>query len=298
MSVTPQPDDGDRTVMIPARAVGATPTTESSPQPPPPGSSRPTRKRLLALSAVVGIVLVAVMASGAFFFLREKKPLAVPSQRVQEAAAPHVMQQASPPEPPPSPQKPDKPFSPRQMLKEIFDGRNRGHSVTASVDRGAVRLSSSRPGYVYLLAAAAHQSDVAVLFVAVLFPSAADTNNRIGPGQMLKLPDSEWPTNAEFLAIVSDAPRDFAAVGPMAGKVICASTTQCSESYGAVVFSSEALSGKPGTRDAARSPAAPKAPAARPTPAVSRRCSDILERASLGEVLTAEEQTFLRRDCR
>ncbi len=294
MSVTPHPDDGDPTVMVPARAVAATPATE--PQAPPrraePTASRPTRKRLLAFSGVAGIVLIAVMAGGSFFFLREKKPLAVPSQRVQEVAVPQVKQQASLPAPPPSPGTPDRPFSPRQMLNEIFEGRDRGHSVTASVDRGAVRMSSSRPGYVYVLAAAANQSDVAVLFVAVLFPSAADTNNRIRPGQMLKLPASQWPTNAEFLAIVSDEPRDFGALGPMAGKVICASTTQCSESYGAVVFSSEA------TRDTVRSPAAPKVPAARPTHAVSRRCSDILERASLGEPLTAEEQTFLRRDCR
>jgi hypothetical protein len=293
MSVTPHPDDDDRTVMIPARTVAATPAE--------PTASRPTRKRLPAFSAVAGIMLIAmiagsVIAGGAFFLLRGKKPLAVPPQRAQEAAAPQVKQPARLPASAAS--TPDRPFSPRQMLNEIFEGRNRGHSVTASVDRGTVRISSSRPGYVYVLAAAATQSDVAVLFVAVLFPRAADTNNRIRPGQMLKLPDSQWPTNAEFLAIVSDEPRVIDALGPMAGKVICASTTQCSESYGAVVFSSEALSGEPGTRDTARSPAAPKAPAARPTNAVSRRCSDILERASLGEVLTAEEYSFLRRECR
>jgi hypothetical protein len=295
MSVTPHSDDDDRTVMIPARTVAATPAE--------PTASRPTRKRLPAFSAVTGIMLIAmvagsVIAGGAFFLLRGKKPLAVPPQRAQEAAAPQVMQPASLPAPPPAASTRNRPFSPRQMLNEIFEGRNRGHLVTASVDRGTVRISSSRPGYVYVLAAAANQSDVTVLFVAVLFPRAADTNNRIRPGQMLKLPDSQWPTSAEFLAIVSDEPRVIDALGPMAGKVICASTTQCSESYGAVVFSSEAVSGEPGTRDTARSPAAPKAPAARPTNAVSRRCSDILERASLGEVLTAEEYSFLRTECR
>jgi hypothetical protein len=245
---------------------------------------------------LIAMIAGSVIAGGAFFLLRGTKPLAVPPQRAQEAAAPQVKQPARLPAPAAS--TPDRPFSPRQMLNEIFEGRNRGHSVTASVDRGTVRISSSRPGYVYVLAAAANQSDVAVLFVALLFPRAADTNNRIRPGQMLKLPDSQWPTNAEFLAIVSDEPRVIDALGPMAGKVICASTTQCSESYGAVVFSSEALSGEPGTRDTARSPASPKAPAARPTNAVSRRCSDILERASLGEVLTADEYSFLRRECR
>ena len=184
------------------------------------------------------------------------------------------------------------------MLNEVFEGRNREHSVTASVDRGAVRISSSRPGYVYVLAASGDQSEGAVLFVAVLFPKAADTNNRIRPGQPLRLPDLRWPTNAEFLAIVSDKPRDIDVLGSLAGKVICASTARCSESYGAVVFSSEGISSREATSDTARSPAAPKALVARPPHAISRRCSDILERASLGEPLTDEEQTFLRRDCR
>jgi hypothetical protein len=129
----------------------------------------------------------------------------------------------------------------------------------------------------------------------MLFPRAADTNNRILAGQTLKLPDLQWPTNTEFLVIVSDERRDIDVLGSLAGKVICAATTPCSESYGAVVLSSVR------TRDTARGPAAPtapKAPTPRPTGAASRRCSDILERASLGEVLTAEEYTFLKRDCR
>jgi hypothetical protein len=201
------------------------------------------------------------------------------------------------PTPAPSAGAPEKAFSPHQMLAEIFEGRNRGHSVTAAADGGAVRIGSSRPGYVYVLAAGADQS---MLFVAVLFPSEADKNNRIRPGQTLKLPGSQWPTNAEFLAIVSDEPRDFRATGSIAGKVVC-TAAPCSDSYGAVAFSSDAVRG----RDAARAPAAapapaatPKAPAARPNAAVLKRCSDILERASLGEILTAEEHTFLRRDCR
>lgn len=292
MSVPPHPDDDDRTVMIPAQAVDATPAG--------PTASRSLRRRLRAFSSVAGIILLAmiagsVIAGGAFFLLRGQRPPAVPPQQAQKAAAPHVKPQASLPALPPAASAPERPFSPRQMLSEIFEGRNRGHSVTASVDKGAVRISSSRPGYLYVLAAG---SDVAVLFVAVLFPNAADTNNHIRPGQMLTLPDSKWPANAQFLAIVSDEPRDFGAVGPMAGKVICASRTQCSESYGAVVFSGSMVSGEPVPRDTARSPAVPKAPAARPPSTVSRRCSDILERASLGEVLTAEEYTFLRRDCR
>jgi hypothetical protein len=289
MSVTPNPDDGEPTAVMPARAV-------ADALPPDIArwlatSRRRRRKRRLALSAVAGIVFIAGLAAAWFFFPRNAKSLAVSDQPAREVASPQVMRSARLPAPPPAPRTPDKPSSPRQMLNEIFEGRDRGYSVTASVDRGAVRISSSRPGYVYVLAASANESDVAALFVAVLFPRVADTNNRIRPGQALKLPDLRWPTNAEFLAIVSDEPRDIDVLGPLAGKVICPSTARCSESYGAVVFSHD------GSRDTVRSPAT-LTPAARPTSKASRRCSDILERASLGEPLTDEEQTFLRRDCR
>jgi len=242
------------------------------------------------LSAVAAIALFAIAAAGAFYLVQRLRPFTAPAQRVQEVAAPPVMPQAARPAPPP--RAPDKPSSPRQMLKEIFDGRDRGHAVTASVERGAVRIGSSTPGYVYVLAASANQSDGAPLFVAVLFPRAADTNNRIRPGQRLTLPDLQWPANAEFLAIVSDERRDIDVLGQLVGKAICASTSPCSESYGAVVFSSEGIRATPPI------PAATKPPAARPTHAGSRRCSDILERASLGESLTDEEQTFLTKDCR
>lgn len=183
------------------------------------------------------------------------------------------------------------------MLNELFEGRDRELAVTASVDRGAVRIGASRPGYVYVLAASASQSDGGALFAAVLFPRTSETNNRIRPGQTLKLPELQWPANAELLAIVSDERRDIDVLGPLAGKVVCGSGGRCSEAYGAVFFSSAGVSSE-GTRDTARGPAVPKAPAARPTYPVSRRCSDILERASLGESLTDEEQTYLRRDCR
>lgn len=287
MNVPPSPDDGDRTVIMPAPTAGATTVV------------RPRRKRPPGLLIVAWIALVAAITAGALFFLWERRLAAVPAPSTPQAPAPPATPQAILPTPPSAPRAPEEAFSPHQMLAQIFEGRNRGQSVTAAVDGGAVRIGSSRPGYVYVLAGGADQS---VLFVALLFPTAADRNNRIRPGQTLKLPDSQWPTNTEFLAIVSDEPRDFSAMGSFAGKVVCSVAAPCSESYGAAAFSSDALRG----RDTARAPAAaapapaaaPKAPAARPTGASLKRCSDILERASLGEVLTAEEHTFLRRECR
>ena len=296
MSTTPHPDDGDPTVAVPARPAPAPPPTETR-RLLELLQSRPRRRPWLA--AVVAIVTFAIAAGGSFYLVQRMKPLAVPPQRAQEAAAPPVMPQASQPTQAPPPRVSDKPSSPRQMLKEIFDGRDKGHAVTASVERGAVRIGSSTPGYVYVLAASANQFDGAPLFVAMLFPRAADTNNRVRPGQTLTLPDLPWPANAEFLAIVSDERRDIDVLGQLIGTVICPSSGPCSESYGAVVFSGE------GIRATARNPAAPtvnpaapKAPAARTPSAGPRRCSDILERASLGESLTDEEQTFLTRDCR
>jgi hypothetical protein len=287
MSVPPLQDDKDRTVIMPSPTAGA-PTVAQS-----------RRKRPSLFLILAWVALVAAITAGGLFFLRERRLSAVPAQRPSQVpSAPQAPPQVVRPTPAPSAGSPEKAFSPYQMLAEIFEGRNRSHSVTASADGGAVRIGSSRPGYVYVLAAGADQS---VLFVAVLYPSAADTNNRIRPGQTLKLPGSQWPTNTEFLAIVSDEPRDFSATGSIAGKVVCSAAAPCSHSYGAVAFSSDAVKG----RDAARAPAtgtpppaAAKAPAARPSDAVLKRCSDILERASLGEVLTAEEHTFLRRDCR
>jgi hypothetical protein len=253
--------------------------------------SRRRRNRRLAIVAVATLAFIATLVSGRFFFPRPEQPLVVSHQPVRAVAVPQVIPSAAEPAPSPSPRTAGRSSSSRQMFSEVFAGRDRQHSVTASVDNDKVRISSSRPGYVYVLALA-NQPDAAMLSIAVLFPAAADTNNRIQPGQALTLPAGEWPTNAGFLALVSDEPRHLVGPGPLAATVICASSTPCSESYGAVVFSRD------GTRDTARQRAIVTAPAARPTSEASRRCSDILERASVGEALTDDEQVFLRRDCR
>lgn len=302
MSATPTPNDSEPTVAMPTRA-----TTDASLSDVTRwlAASRRARRRQLALFAfaLIGTAFIAGIGAGLLFVPRYQKRVAVSGPTAREVAPPPVTPPATPPSPAPSPRAPDKPLSPRQMLNEIFEGRDRGLAVNASVVGGAVLVGASRPGYVYVLAASSSQADRAPLFVAVLFPRAADTSNRIRAGQRLKLPNLEWPANAEFLAIVSDERRDIDVLGPLAGKVICGSAARCSESYGAVFFSSAGASSEGGRDTAvqapgAPSPAAPKAPRVRPKHQGSPRCSDILERASLGEPLTDEEQTFLRRDCR
>ncbi|HKC98748.1 MAG TPA: hypothetical protein VKG20_11995 [Methylomirabilota bacterium] len=301
MSVTPNPDDREPTVAMSAQDLASPSLSDITRF---IAASKRARRRRLMMYAGIAIVFIAAAATGWFLFRLSETRLAASVGISRAVVRPEVAQPFGPPAAPPprAPAKPDKSAAPRQMLAEIFEGRDRGHSVTASIERGAVRIGSSRPGYVYVLAASTSQSDGATLFVGVLYPRASDTNNRVRPGQTLKLPDFSWPTNAEFLAIVSDQPREIDVLGALAGKVVCASKTPCSESYGAAVFSSEGMPSRmmssEGVRGLPRGPAAPKAPATRPTPAVSRRCSDILERASLGEALTDQEQTFLRRDCR
>ena len=304
MSATPNPDDGEPTVAMSAQDLASPSLSDITRF---IAASKRARRRRLMMYAGIAIVFIAAAATGWLLFRLSETRLAASGGISRATVRPEVAQPfgpsaVPPPRAPDKPAKPEKSATPRQMLAEIFEGRDRGHSVTTSIERGAVRIGSSRPGYVYVLAASTSQSDGATLFVGVLYPRASDTNNRVRPGQTLKLPDLSWPTNAEFLAIVSDEPREIDVLGALAGKVVCASKTPCSESYGAAVFSSEGMPirmmSSEGVRGVPRSPAAPKAPATRPTPAVSRRCSDILERASLGEALTDQEQTFLRSDCR
>jgi hypothetical protein len=293
MSVTPNPNDGEPTVAMPAQAVADPALTEILRR---VAASRRRRRRRLAIYIAVGTGFVVGIGAGWFFYPTHDKRLAVTGQTAREVAPAPVI----PPATPPSPRPPDKPVGPRQMLNEIFEGRDPGLSVTASVDRGGVRIGSSRPGYVYVLAASASQSGGGALFAAVLFPRTPDTNNRVRPGQTLRLPDLKWPANAELLAIVSDERRDIDVLGPLVGKVICRSAGGCSEAYGAAFFSSAGApseAARDTARDAVRDPAI-RNPPARPTRQVSRRCSDILERASLGESLTDEEQAYMRRDCR
>jgi len=300
MSATPNPNDSEPTVAMPTPATTTASLDEVTRW---LVASRRAQRRRLALYALIGIAFIVGVGAGWLFFPRQPKRVAVSGPPARAVAPERGTPPLTAASPAPSPRPPDKPLSPRQMLNEIFEGRDRGLAVNASVVDGAVRVGASRPGYVYVLAASASQADGGPLFVAVLFPRAADTSNRLRAGQTLKLSHLQWPANAEFLAIVSDERRDIDVLGPLAGKVMCGSAARCSQSYGAAFFSSAGVSSESGRDTAAPrsgvpSPAAPKAPGARRTYTGSPRCSDILERASLGEPLTDEEQTFLRRDCR
>ena len=97
------------------------------------------------------------------------------------------------------------------------------------------------------------------------------------------------------------------------GQKICAAGRACSDSYGAAGFSVTAIAGLPEAGEAAPPKAidaARTSPGRAAIPATSNfspkmekdkrdnRCSDILQRASLGESLTGEEQAILKEKCR
>jgi hypothetical protein len=254
-------------------------------------ASRRRRNRRLTLVAVAAISFIATMAASRLLFQHDEKPLVVSELPARDIAGPQAMAPAVELAPSPSPRTVDNPSSSRQMLSEILAGRDRQHSVTAWADPDEVRINSSRPGYVYVLTLTDHP-DTATRSIALLFPTVEDTRHRIQPGQALALPAREWPASGRFLVLVSEERRRLDGLGPPAGTVVCGSTTPCSASYGAVLFS------RYGVGDAAGRPTTSTAPGARLTSEASRRCSGILERASLGEALTDEEQIFLRNDCR
>jgi hypothetical protein len=83
-------------------------------------------------------------------------------------------------------------------------------------DRIGFSIRAAHAGYVYVHMLSSNGSD----FIQ-LFPNALDKANRIAAGQVLTLPRGSWgflqasgPAGTDhFVAIVSDAPRDFGAAG-------------------------------------------------------------------------------------
>jgi len=90
-----------------------------------------------------------------------------------------------------------------------------------------------------------------------------------------------------------------------AGKVICESKGNCSNAYGAAIFSIEEIAAPVETRKTGATNHADKTQAiaaitkSSPTLEVhSNRCSNTLQKASLGEPLTVEEQAIIQKDCK
>jgi len=173
-----------------------------------------------------------------------------------------------------------KAFDPVDMLEEIHRQRDAEHLVTVLPEKAKVRIgqdklrfrvTSLKPGYLYILMVGTDRSHF-----NLLFPNAIDADNAIAGDGELNLPRSGWAMTAagpagtnRFVAFVSENRRDFTAAGlkkidpfaefplkqaakiaaeappgagnPFAGKVICPTSQKCSSRYGAAVFTIEEI---------------------------------------------------------
>lgn len=170
-----------------------------------------------------------------------------------------------------------KPFDPIDMLQEIYQQRDVNHLVTVLPEKAKVRIgqdklrfrvTSDKPGYLYILMVGTDRNHF-----NLLFPNAIDADNAIAGDGELNLPRPGWAMTAggppganRFVAIVSENRRDFTAAGlkrvdpfgefplkfaekiaqqatggsnPFAGKVICPSGRNCSTRFGAAIFAIE-----------------------------------------------------------
>lgn len=231
--------------------------------------SAASRKKPVTFYIAAFVTVIAVVGTG-IFLLRDK-----PAERQPAGTS------AMPSSPAPAPNRiEERKFDPLKALDEVFEGRDRNHAVTVSTGKAQARIGkdllrfgirSAKTGYVYLLMIGTNRSDF-----FLLFPNAVDRNNRIKAGEELDLPRPEWkmiaagpPGTNHFVVVVSDRPRDFSSTGlttvdpfaefppekagqlyrtyrgsaPLfAGKAVCPdSIADCSESYGAAMFSIEEI---------------------------------------------------------
>ena len=138
------------------------------------------------------------------------------------------------PAPPAATEKPDAPPVPDTVspgmpaayytLLDVYNSRDDRRVVTLTPAKSSFRinqddvkftLTSSHAGYIYLLMVGSDGKTF-----DMIFPNTLDTRNEIAAGQMLQLPRPAWQITAggpagkdHLLAIVTDAPRDFAALG-------------------------------------------------------------------------------------
>lgn len=261
------------------------PAQPASPPTPPAGELRPASgeksKRPLLLAG--GLALAAALAAGGYYLWQPPPPAPAPAEPKPTAAG--GGQTATTPETPakdiavpavpPRSTAPPAPFNALDEIDRIFQQRNRDYSVTVALDKAQVRIGrdrlsfrvrSSKPGYLYVLMVGTDKQHF-----YKLFPNAIDDRNRIAAGEAVSLPRKGWvmvaggPAGAnQFVAVVSERPRDFSEAGlvavdpfaefpldsaatiaaanqggqsPFLGKPVCpAGGTACPDAYGAAVF--------------------------------------------------------------
>lgn len=235
----------------------------------------PTPKRKATTPIIAGgaIALVVTLGAAAYFLLATKtEPTALPI--VQQDAQPQQDVPKTLVTPPVV--KAERTFQPIDELDAIFQKRDREHNVSVQLAQAKVRIgrerlrfrvSSSKPGYAYVMMLGTDREHF-----YLLFPNDIDRKNQIVAGGEIDLPRPGWamvaggpPGTNHLIAIVTENPRDFAEAGlvkvgpfaafpleqgkgkagseaqsPFLGQVVCSDgSSDCSSAYGAAVFTIE-----------------------------------------------------------
>jgi hypothetical protein len=241
-------------------AEGMAPPTMLRPAAPP--ASKPPGRRFIAGAAIAAGVLAAATLG---FVLVE--PWALTPAPVPGATAA------------PPPLSATGPFDPIGAQKRILDGASPERMVTVQpaqarvkIGRDLLRFSvrASHAGYLYVQMVGTNRNEF-----TLIFPNAIDKDNHVEAGQTITLPRPKWkmgvdgpPGIDQFIAIVSDAPRQFRNAGLEDGELFstfpierasklqrsytgptplfaglpdCADPQACSETYGASMFSIEEI---------------------------------------------------------
>jgi hypothetical protein len=202
----------------------------------------------------------------------EPAPAVTPATQVE----PQVPVQAPIPPAPPAADV-NRPFNPADALAHVYDLREPDHRVDVSLENTTVRVGkdklkfrvqSDKPGYLYILMLGTDKQHI-----YLLFPNSLDQKNQTKANEPINLPRTGWtmtaggpPGTNEFIALVSERPRNFKQVGltkvgpfaelsldnlaalirsnsgntaVLAGTPVCASGSPCSAAYGAARFTIE-----------------------------------------------------------
>jgi serine/threonine protein kinase len=271
-------------VAMRTQVISASPVRQAPPPAPPepdvPAPPPPRSNRRLLVGASAGAAVLAAALLG-YTLMGDKPavvavapkpapapPLAAATPAVQ-AAAPSVVSAAAPAA--------DAPFDPIDALKQVLGGASPDRMVAVQVEQprvqiGRDRLSfsvrASHAGYLYVQMVGTDRNNF-----YMLFPNVVDKGNYVKAGQTITLPRPKWkmvgngPTGVDqFVAIVSDVPRDFTGAGLVSGELFsefpitragqmqrsytgatplfagtpeCKGVTPCSTIYGASMFSIE-----------------------------------------------------------
>ena len=262
------PTHGQQATQIQAPAVPPAPSVSAAPATSAPPA--PAAASRMPLFLGLGLAGLAVAGAAAYFGMRTPAPAPAATAPVPEAASPAPAPAvALPPAPAPMP------HDLLGQFQQVVAQHSGGFEVQAQSERAQLRIdrddlrfsiTTSRGGHLYVLLAGPDGS------LVQLYPNDKARDNRVAPGQTLKLPQASWPLKASdpagmehFLVLVTAEPRTFApwstekdpsygflslpsrppagaAAGSawLLGQPDCGRAA-CSGEYGAAVFSIEAV---------------------------------------------------------